>query len=84
MTKQPDMFAGCNLHKFVKVPRTSLVRINHTYGKPIGKLFLHNLGYLIAALLMIAASGTNQSLHKIGVNVAFGYYEIRTPVHFPR
>lgn len=84
MTKQFEMLAGGNLPKFIQISRSPFIRINYAYCKTICEFFLHHFGYLIAAFLMVATTWTNQSFHKVGVNVTLRYYEIRALIHLSR
>lgn len=84
MSEQLKMVAAGYFPKLGQISRASLVSVYHSYGKAIGKLLLHDLGYLVAAFLMIATSGTYQCLHKIGVDITLRNYEVSTSIYESR
>lgn len=45
------------------------------------ELLPHYLGYLVASFLMVVSSRTSKRLHQVGVDIAFGYYEIHSSFH---
>ena len=75
MAQQCKMLATSHLPKFLQITWLALVCINYSNGKPTGKFFLHHLGYLIAAFLMVATAIAHQGFYQVCVNVAFRNYE---------
>lgn len=84
MMQQLDMFAGCNLVEFLKIPGASFIGIDNAYGKSIREFFLHDLGNLVASLLMIASAGTHKGFYKICIYVTLRDYEIGPLIHLFR